>query len=123
MRLTAFVGAAMAIEDAAMLTHLLSPGLLPSSDSILNAAKIYEERRSARRAGVLDLSMKEIELTHLEDGLRQSKRDELASLTQNLSGIARRAEEDMSYNKDDMPLWADAKQQQWLYGYDVMNEA
>ena len=67
-------GAAMGIEDAAILGSLLAK--YPSRDALHFTLRTYEKLRISRTAKVASASIDSRWFTQMEDGLEQQKRDE-----------------------------------------------
>ncbi|KAF8069946.1 hypothetical protein FPV67DRAFT_994123 [Lyophyllum atratum] len=67
-------GAAMGIEDAAILGGLLKA--FPTPDTIPDTLRLYERLRIARTAMVAEASVGSRWFTQMEDGAEQEKRDE-----------------------------------------------
>ena len=67
-------GAAMGIEDAAILGGLL--GKFPTKDTLHKSLRLYEKLRIKRTATVSNASIDSRWFTQMEDGPEQQKRDE-----------------------------------------------
>jgi salicylate hydroxylase len=97
-------GAAMAIEDSAVLSRILSNA--SSLADLPTSLQDFEKQRMDRKAKVQSLSLRNLQLYHLEDGQDQRKRD----------GV------DEFDNEEDRhqlsPIWRSVQDQHWLYGYD-----
>lgn len=99
-------GAAMAVEDGALLGHLLSPGLSPCQ--IGDALRQHEQMRLPRTARIKQEALRNCELWHLKDGERQRRRD-----AQGYEAFVHGSSRDSPY------IWSHPEGRRWLYGYDV----
>jgi len=103
-------GAAQAIEDAAVLSVVLSK--LPNSDpeSIHKALKIYELVRKERAETLVQLAAASGRALHLGEGAAKDERDkQFAALKQGKGSVPDK--------------WADAEVQKMIYGHDCMDIA
>ena len=94
------LGAAMAIEDAALLEDLFAG--TSCKEEISRSIRTFEDTRMRRKIKVQELSLHNLSLYHLEDGEEQRNRDSL-----------------QSGDKELYPIWRNVEEQSWLYGYDV----
>lgn len=100
-------GAAQAVEDAAVLTGLLSK--LQSKEEIHDALLVYEKIRKPRASRVVEMSTYLGEqVYHLEDGPTQVARDKQL------------LERPIKSNPF---VWADPYLREWLFSYDAFAEA
>ncbi|KAF8245522.1 FAD/NAD(P)-binding domain-containing protein [Wilcoxina mikolae CBS 423.85] len=99
-------GAAMAIEDGAVLGGLL--GKLQRKEQLGDILKIYESLRKARTERVVEGSTHQQDVFHLEDGEKQRERDEVLLKDEVKPGFP---------NK-----WRDDEFRDWLFGYDAFEE-
>jgi len=102
-------GAAQAIEDAAVLTCVLS--LIESKSQLPTALKIYEGMRKERAERIQNSAAANRTSLHLPDGEAQMKRD--AAMRRASGG------KDGGKNPD---LWADNTWQDFMWGVDVMKD-
>jgi hypothetical protein len=92
----------MAIEDAALLSSILSKA--SSAIELPASLQDFERQRMERKNKVQELSLQNLKLYHFEDGELQMKRDSI----------------DCSGDENHLcPIWRNAKDQSWLYGYDI----
>jgi salicylate hydroxylase len=101
-------GAAMAIEDAAVLSSLL--GKITHESQLADILTLYETIRKPRTTRVVKQSSHYRHIFHMHDGGRQAERDrQLCEYERNpFEGYP---------NK-----WRDPVFQKWLWGYDVESE-
>ena len=102
-------GAAQCIEDAAVLSELLSQ--TSSAEDIPRLTKKYEELRRPRVESVREYARRNGEGYTLSDGAEQKRRDEI------LQSSARRAAE-----KGGKVPFGDAKFSKWLDDYDAVKD-
>ena len=95
----------MAIEDGVQLSTLLAD--VNSGDDLAQIAESYQARRKERRRSVFQLASKQIELMHLQDGVRQEARDRI-SLGQEVPN-----------QPNETSMWANKEEQETLYGYEA----
>ncbi len=95
-------GAAMAIEDSALLSRLLSS--LSTVDQLKPAMKIFEAIRIHRTSAVRSASILTQDIWHLVDDVKEGARDEAAC----------------SKDRDCSPyIYENPTGQEWLYGFDA----
>lgn len=100
-------GAAQAVEDAAVLTQLISK--IESKAELHDALNVYEQIRKPRASRVVETSTKMgQEVYHLHDGPQQEQRDK-EMLTRPIV--------------TNPFVWADPYFQKWLFSYDAYAEA
>jgi salicylate hydroxylase len=99
-------GAAMAVEDGAVLGGLL--GKLQRREQLGDVLKIYEALRKARTERVVQGSTHQQDIFHLEDGEKQRERDAVLLADDVKPGFP---------NK-----WRDDELRDWLFGYDAFEE-
>lgn len=99
-------GAALAIEDGAVLGSLLAK--VQTTDQLKDIVVIYEDIRKARTTKVVKESTKFRNIFHMRDGPEQLERDRQLLEEPPFEGYPHR--------------WADPVLQQWLYGYDAHAE-
>ena len=98
-------GAAQAIEDALVLSIVLSRISDPSSDSINKALQIYELVRKERAEMLVDLAAQSGRVLHLGEGKAKEERDRQFAALKNGTGPV-------------PDKWADADVQKTVYGFD-----
>lgn len=103
-------GAAMAVEDAAVLAECISRA--QNVDALSRLLKEYEKIRSERCYTIREGAREHGEIWKLPDGPEQEKRDRLMG-AQASNGDADRDELE-NPNK-----WSDKKFSHWLFGYDA----
>ncbi|KFY06613.1 hypothetical protein V492_07904 [Pseudogymnoascus sp. VKM F-4246] len=104
-------GANSAIEDGAVLGHLL--GKVKARNELPRALKLYEQLRKTRGEAVVRETFKQRQAFHMRNGPEQEARDELflSQLETGLTG-------------DPFPSrWTCPQVQPWLYSYDAYEEA
>lgn len=103
-------GAAQAIEDAAVLSVVLSKVPDDSPASVNKALKVYESVRKERAYTLVDIAAASGRSLHLGEGKAKEERDKQF--------------EALRQGKGPVPdKWADADIQRVIYGVDVMKEA
>lgn len=105
-KLTASIGAAMAVEDGAALARAL--GHISSKTDITRALSVFEEVRAQRTRMMQDASLLNGQLWHFPDGPLQQARDE--AMRPETQGIP------FSHSPNQ---WSDPATQMWAYGYDA----
>jgi salicylate hydroxylase len=103
-------GAAMAVEDGAVLAEILS--LIRSPSQIPDALKLFERVRILRTGQMQEASLVNGKLWHFADGPEQIARD--AAMEPEVNGKTF----DESPNQ-----WSDPLTAAWAYGYDAEAEA
>lgn len=103
-------GAAMAVEDAAVLGKCLQH-IHGNASQIPNALQIYERLRKQRASQVQEASRVNGILWHFEDGDLQEARDQ-----------GSRAEVEGRHFVTSTNQWSDPTTQLWLYAYDAEKE-
>jgi len=99
-------GAAMGIEDAAILGGLLER--YPSKDSLVRTLRLYEEARIKRAARVAHASIDSRYFTQMPDGPKQRDRDEYLLAHPGIQ-------------KGHRNIRSQAEFLDWLFGYDAFN--
>ncbi|KAI5784768.1 hypothetical protein EDC01DRAFT_663363 [Geopyxis carbonaria] len=99
-------GAAMAIEDGAVLGELLAR--VKSAEELPEVLRVYEDMRKPRTERVVTGSTAQREVFHMHDGAEQTERDRV------LREDAQEKVKGVFPNR-----WRDAEFQSWLWGYDV----
>lgn len=99
-------GAAMAIEDGAVLGALMDK--IETKAQLRDVLVIYEKLRKERSTRVVKSSTANREIFHLHDGDRQEERDRQLLEEEPFDGFPNR--------------WADPVFQPWLFGYDALQE-
>ena len=106
-------GAALALEDGALLGHLFSRPLSPTATATATATPslltLYETLRKPRATRIVQLSTAIGAMLHLRDGPAQQERDRRFRLEEQ-SGEKRGSEN----------VWADDGYVEWVFGYDVL---
>lgn len=97
-------GAAQAVEDAAMLSHLLSSSST-TRNNIPGVLKLYETARKARAEAIQGTANGNRDNLHMPDGKEQQERDR--KFAQVFSG---------GENPD---KWGDPAQQRFIWGWDA----
>jgi salicylate hydroxylase len=104
-------GAAQAIEDAAVLSVVLSKLPQTGPESIHKALKVYEKVRKERAETLVDLAAQSGRALHLGEGKAKEERD-------------REFERLKKEGKGKVPdKWADAEVQKMIYEFDCMQVA
>ncbi|KAG2015096.1 salicylate hydroxylase [Coprinopsis cinerea AmutBmut pab1-1] len=112
-------GAAMAIEDAAVLANLLSRS--PSKKTLPAVLKAYQDLRHSRATATQTASRLNQHIFHLPDGPAQAKRD--ASMREAMEAALREARgEDISDCVGSANLWADRQRNKEAFDYDADEE-
>ncbi|KAG6829177.1 hypothetical protein H0H92_005432 [Tricholoma furcatifolium] len=121
-------GAAMAIEDAAVLGNLLSPSsfsrLSSSMDDharLCTLLKSYESLRLPRTSAAQRASRANQRIFHLPDGLAQEARDGVMreAMRVEMERVGSNAMKDKAGVKGNVNAWADKKAMAELYNYDA----
>jgi len=109
-------GAAMAIEDGAVLGNLLSR--ISHISQLRPLLQAYQDLRLPRTAAVQESSRLNQHIFHLPDGPEQRKRDESMrrAMALELSGNAEALRSESSGNQNQ---WADKTKSEILFGYDA----
>ncbi|KAI5923891.1 FAD binding domain-containing protein [Camillea tinctor] len=103
-------GANSAIEDGAVLGHLL--GHMKAKSQLPKALKMYETLRKARGEAIVRETFKQRESFHMPDGPEQEARDRIFKLQLETGKI-----------EGAFPSrWTCPQVQPWLYGYDAYKE-
>ncbi|KAI0596333.1 FAD binding domain-containing protein [Biscogniauxia sp. FL1348] len=103
-------GANSAIEDGAVLGHLL--GHIKAKSQLPKALKMYETLRKARGEAIVRETFKQRESFHMPDGPEQEARDR----------IFRKQLETGEVEAPFPSRWTCPQVQPWLYGYDAYGE-
>ncbi|KAJ4249156.1 hypothetical protein NW762_012491 [Fusarium torreyae] len=105
-------GAAMAIEDGAILAEVVSlvPGGGSDRNDIAQTLKVYELLRKNRTATLVDLAAASARTLHLDDGKAKEERD-------------REFEAAMKLGKPLPDKWASPEIQQMIFTYDGLSDA
>lgn len=108
--LPVLAGAAMAVEDAAALSTLLS--LITTPSQLPAALRVFERIRITRTAQMQQASLINGTIWHYADGPEQRARDE-----------AMRPEVEGRHFIESPNQWSDPVTQAWCYGYDAEKAA
>ncbi|KAI5857268.1 hypothetical protein BZA05DRAFT_460566 [Tricharina praecox] len=100
-------GAAMAVEDGAVIGALLAK--VEAKEQIPDVLKLYETLRKNRTEKVVKASTQHRDVFHLEDGELQQQRDAILLADSRAPGFP---------NK-----WRDEEFRDWLFGYDAFEQA
>ena len=100
-------GAAMAVEDAAVLSTLLSH--IEDKAQVPQILTMYESLRKDRTTRVVQTSIGQRDIFHMVDGEAQAERDRRLLSDAPSEGFPNR--------------WLDPSFQPWLFGYDAFEEA
>ena len=99
-------GAAQAVEDGAILGALFEH--IQHRSEIRDSFIIYEQLRRSRSTKIVQGSIANGEILHMQDGEAQRERDRQLRYDAPFEGFPNR--------------WADPVFQKWLFGYDVFAE-
>ena len=111
-------GAAMAIEDAAVLGECLE---LVSSQGIASALKQYESIRKPRVSRVAEIARNNGDIWVLPDGPEQERRDEKFRALSKTSVMQEKAQSGVDRVKGDPEApWPSIELLTWIYGYDAV---
>ena len=115
-------GAAQCIEDAAALGVCLSKA--QSRSDVTQLTKAYERLRKPRSERVQEVARNNRGLFGLEDGAEQEARDARLSKSLEPSEPGRSTMSTTERrNPDAHADWGSPEFSEWLYGYDMLNEA
>lgn len=89
----------MAIEDATLLSSMLSQS---SHEDLAKSLQVFERERLDRKIKVQELSLRNLQVYHLEDGDEQMRRD------------GKGTEDGVD---EVLPIWKSESDQAWLYGH------
>lgn len=103
-------GAAQAIEDAAVLSIVLSKCPDATPENINKALQVYEKLRMERAYALVELAAASGRALHLGEGAAKAERDKLFAALKEKKGAV-------------PDKWADADVQRQIYGHDCMKVA